>query len=95
MSNKKLALIISGIYVGLGTIYSCLYWTGYGILIPPNTILYYFIAPVSFFPILVMFSEPEPFLYVLLSQLVAFVITWFISFVILSMFSKMKQRRLR
>jgi hypothetical protein len=92
MSNKKLSLLFSGFYVGLGTLYSCLYWTGYSILIPTGTFLYYLIAPVSFFPILIIFSEAEPFLYILIFQLITFFIIWLIFFIIFSSLSKIRQQ---
>ena len=93
LSNKKLALIITCIYVGLGAVYSCLYWTNIHIAFPNDSkVLFYFFAPVAFIPIMILFAERDPVLYILIFETIAFIVTWLIAYGLISLFRKTKKQ---
>jgi len=77
ISNKNISLIITSIYVGLGTLYCLIYWTdlnpgmeGFG------QFAFYLFLPVSFISIGLIFTVREPFLAILIGQLISFFIVW-------------------
>jgi hypothetical protein len=90
MSNKKLSLIISIIYVGLGTIYGLLYWTG--IFINLNDTLFDFLMaffiPSSFISIIIIFTVENPVLLILFAQILSFFICWAIIYGVVSLLRK-------
>lgn len=91
ISNKKLSFLIALLYVGLGTIYSYSYWHPDSSIVTNETlgnILYYFFLPVSFFPILIIFTEREPFLYILISQTIALLLLWPCFYLLTNLFRK-------
>lgn len=72
ISNKKLAFYVALAYVVLATIYS--YWTMRNL--EGGGILYYFFFPALFFPSLILFTEREPGLMVLICQIITLFIIW-------------------
>ena len=87
MSSKKLAFIIAFLYVGLGTIYSFIYWTNYALAFPEDSkILFHFFAPVSFFPITVLFTEKNPLFFILISQSIALLLMWSLAYGLVTFF---------
>jgi len=77
MSNRKLSLIIAFVYVVLGTFYS--YYAINNMI--SDGIIYYIFFPVSFLPQLILFTERDPFVYILICQTITLAITsiflWF------------------
>ena len=87
ISNKNISLIITSIYVGLGTIYSLVYWTNNNPGFEGSgQFAFYFFSPVSFLSIALMFTMRESFLAILIGQGISFLIVWgpihFVVFVI-------------
>ena len=66
ISNKKLSLFISVVYVLAGTIYSPI--VAYNSI--TDGLLYYLLVPVTFIPSFILFVEPNPIFYILISQLI-------------------------
>jgi len=80
ISNKKLALIISVIYVLAGTIYAPV--VAYNSI--TEGLLYYLLFPVTFIPSFILFVEPNPVFYILISQLIILVPIYLIVLSIIS-----------
>jgi hypothetical protein len=89
LSNKRLSFWIAIVYVGLGTIYSFSYWT-YPIIGTFGDILFGFFFPVSFFPIVVFFTERKPFFYLLVSQTIVLLAIWTVMYRLIHFFRKEK-----
>ena len=76
-TNRKISLIITSIYVGLGTIYSLVYWTNSAVELESfGQFIFYFFLPVSFLSIAFIFTLREPFIAILIGQLISFFIVW-------------------
>lgn len=75
MSNKKISFMISLIYVGLGAIYSTIYWTGAIELEGFGKPLFYFFLPASGLSIALIFTIGNPAA-ILIGQLISFFIVW-------------------
>ncbi len=71
MTTPKLSLLISATYVGLATIYA---------LSNPGSVgfFYIFFLPANFFAHLIIFTEREPFAWLLVSQLITLGIIYFL-----------------
>jgi len=72
ISNKKLAFCIALVYVTLATIYS--YWTMRNL--EEGGFLYYLFFPVIIFPSLILFTEREPTVMILICQTITLFIIW-------------------
>ncbi len=72
ISNKKLAFYITLVYVILATIYS--YWTMRNL--EEGGILYYVFFHAIIFPSLILFTEREPALMILICQTITLFIIW-------------------
>jgi hypothetical protein len=72
MTNKKLAFLISATYVGLATIYAFYAMEN----LTSDGFLFYFFLPANFFAQLIIFTERNPFLWLLVSQLITLGITF-------------------
>jgi|GEM_PF-4225379 hypothetical protein len=86
LSNKNISLIISLIYVGLGTIYGLTYWTPANPANGFGDFLFNFFAPVSFLMIGILFAERDPFFFVLITQTITFFIVWGLAYGIICIF---------
>lgn len=90
ISNKKLSFIIAFLYVGFGTIYSYNFWNYGGNFASGEfeTFLYYFFYPVSIFPLIIIFTESEPCLYLFISQTITLFAVWGIFYLVTNLFRK-------
>jgi hypothetical protein len=85
ISNKKLSLFISSVYVVLGTTYGVIYWTPANIF---GKLLFYPFMPVCFAPIGLMFTERNPFFLILITQTITFFLIWGLVYFGLHLFRK-------
>jgi hypothetical protein len=81
MSNKKLALYIAAVYVILATIY--IYWAMSNLII--DGVLHYIFLPVTLFPSLILFTEREPSLMILICQTITCFLIWPLVFLVVSL----------
>ena len=72
ISNRRLAFYIAFVYVVLATIYC--YWAMDNLI--SDGFLYYLFSPAAFFPSLILFTEREPGLMILICQIITFLILW-------------------
>ena len=86
ISNKRLSFIISFVYVGLGSVYGLIYWTKFNSTNAFSDFLFYFFMPASFPLEIILFSERNPFLLGLLTQVITFFIFWGLVYFIISLF---------
>ena len=84
MSNRKLSFIIAFIYVIFGTFYS--YYAMNNVI--SDGIIYYIFFPVSIIPQIILFTEREPFLYILICQIITLVITTLLIWSLMSVIRK-------
>jgi len=89
VSNRILSLLISFLYVVLGLIPSLLFWNGTNIPLPFDRILNA-LFPATFFTNVILFSERNPFGYILIEQIIVFLLAFALSYFILSIFRKTK-----
>ena len=74
MANRKLSFIISSSYVAFATIYAFYAMDN----MVSEGFLYFFFFPANFFTQLIIFTETDPSLWLLGSQLVSLAITYFL-----------------
>jgi hypothetical protein len=72
ISNKKLAFYITLVYIILATIYS--YWAMINLV--SDGVLYYVFFPALIFPSLILFTEREPGIMILICQIITLFILW-------------------
>ncbi len=86
ISNRRLSFYISSVYVGLGTVFSLVYWTSSNPMFfsgTLGTILFYLFIPVSFISIMIGFTEKDSTLMILVTQAITFFLFWFVLFIII------------
>jgi len=91
ISNKRLSLYISLTYVGLGTIYSLLYWTAGNPMSINETfgnILFFIFIPVSIVSIGALFTSRDPGFFIVITQIITFLLVWALIYGITSVFRK-------
>lgn len=76
VSNRKISIIISLVYIGLGAIYSSIYWTGAIEIEGFGKFLFYFFLPGSSLSIAFIFTIRNPAVAILIGQLISFFIVW-------------------
>ena len=72
ISNKSLAFYIALVYIILATIYS--FWTMRNL--EEGGFLYYLFFPAIIFPSLILFTEREPTVMILICQTITLLIIW-------------------
>ena len=92
MSNKRLSFIVSLFYVGIGTIYGLTYWTELNTTNAFSNFLFYIFMPASFLLEVILFSERNPFILGLLTQVITFFIFWGFVYSVLNIFRIDKQK---
>jgi hypothetical protein len=92
MSNVKLSLIISIIYIVLGTIFGLAFWSGYNNVENKSIydILWIIIFPSSFIMISIIFTTENPILWIIFTQLILFFIYWAIILGLIKIFRNPK-----
>ena len=88
LSNKKLTFIICFGYVLGATLYA--YWSTYNAV--TDGLLYYIFFPVAFFPSLIIFTESNAFIWVLLCQCITFSFLYLITWGIIDIIRKDRER---
>jgi hypothetical protein len=86
MTNKRLAFLISATYVGLATIFA--FYSMENLI--SEGVLFYFFLPANFFAQLIIFTERNPFAWLLISQLVTLGITFLLVYAVISSIKKSK-----
>jgi hypothetical protein len=76
LSNRHLSFFIALAYVGGGTIMGAIYWTDFNSLEGIGGYLNNFFLLASFLMEGIMFTERNPFFWVLICQTVLFFISW-------------------
>jgi len=79
ISNKRLSFYITLVYVGLGTIYSFIYWSSWNPIGLNDTfgmILFCIFLPTSFISISILFTVRESAFYILIAQTITFALVW-------------------
>ena len=82
ISNKKLAFYIALVYVILATIYT--YWAMNNLV--TDGFLYYTFFPATIFPSLILFTEREPGILLLICQTITLIIIWLLLWFFIHLF---------
>ena len=82
ISNKKLSFYLALFYVILATIYT--YWAMTNLV--SDGFLYYIFFPATIFPSLILFTEREPGIFLLICQTITFFIIWLLFWFFIHLF---------
>jgi len=91
ISNKRLSFYITLAYVGLGTIFSLMYWTYSNPMLINETfgqILFCFFLPTSFISIGIIFTVRDAAFFILITQTITFLLIWAFIYAIIKAFRK-------